>query len=62
MTKSEALDLLTKEYLDKCMLYGCDSCFAEYFCIENNLRNGRYPEKNCVDKIKVYLKHRGKNK
>lgn len=58
MKKSDAFDLLVREYLDKCQEYGCDSCMAEFFCVENSLRKDRYPQNDCPDKLKSYLKQR----
>ena len=45
------------EYLGKCREYGCDSCVAEIFCIENGLRKDRYPHDGCVENLKAYLEH-----
>ena len=50
-----SLDLLIREYLSKCQEYGCDSCIAEHYCIENDLRTDRYPQKDCPEKLKAYL-------
>lgn len=50
-----SLNLLIREYLSKCQEYGCDSCIAEYYCIENNLKTDRYPQKDCPEKIETYL-------
>ena len=58
MKMGEAYDLLIKEYLDKCQYTGCDGCIAEIYCIENNLRTDRYPQRDCPEKLKAYLKRR----
>lgn len=57
MKQSEAYDLLCKEYISKCEEIGCDGCIAEYYCIENHLRADRYPQKDCIDKLKSYLRN-----
>ena len=49
----EQTDKLIKEYLSKCEC--CDECFAEYFCIENDLRKDRIPQDYCVCNIKQYF-------
>lgn len=54
----DAFELLIVEYLNKCREHGCDSCIAQIFCIENNLRKSRYPQDDCPDKIKKYLEQR----
>ena len=46
-------DILIKEYLSKCEC--CDECFAEYFCIKNDLRESREPKDYCIENIKQYL-------
>lgn len=56
MKQAEAYTLLCKEYLSKCN--ACDECIAEYYCIKNNLRLARYPQKDCAEKIKAYLSDR----
>lgn len=56
MKKDDAYELLVKEYLSKCKEYGCDSCIAEHYCIQNNLRTDRYPQKDCPNKLKEYFK------
>ena len=53
MKKNDAYILLIKEYLSKCT--ACDECIAEYYCIKNELRNSRVPQKDCLNKIKNYL-------
>lgn len=58
MNISDAFELLVVEYLSKCKEYGCDSCIAQIFCIENNLRTSRYPQDDCPDKLKKYLEQR----
>lgn len=55
MKQSEAYDLLCKEYLSKCRESGCDGCVAEFYCIENHLRNDRYPQNDCPEKLKKYF-------
>lgn len=56
MKQSEAYNRIIKEYLSKCMKTGCDGCIAEYYCIENRLRTDRFPQKDCPDKLKDYLR------
>ena len=56
MKQSEAYDLLLKEYLSKCREDGCDGCVAEIYCIKNNLRKDRYPQNDCPEKLKKYLR------
>lgn len=58
MKKTEAYDLICKEYLSKCREYGCDSCTAETYCILNHLRTDRYPQNDCPEKLKAYLRQR----
>lgn len=58
MKKTEAYDLICKEYLSKCREYGCDSCIAETYCILNHLRTDRYPQNDCPEKLKAYLRQR----
>lgn len=53
MKKDDAYDILCEEYLSKCNT--CDECVAEYYCIENNLRDSKG---NCVEKIKGYFRNR----
>ena len=48
--------LLASEYLSKCEC--CDECFAEFYCIENQLRASRVPQDYCVKNIYTYLKNR----
>ena len=62
MRLSEAYDMLCKEYLSKLSEYGCDGCVAEYYCIENQLRKDRFPQKDCVDKLKEYFRKERKCK
>lgn len=50
----EAFALLIKEYLSKCSC--CDECFAQLYCIENQLRTSRLPQEYCVNNICDYLK------
>lgn len=52
----EQCERLIKEYISKCKV--CDECFAEIFCITNDLRESREPQSYCVDNIKAYLKDR----
>ena len=56
MNREKAYDRIIREYLGKCNEYGCDGCIAEFYCIENNLRKDRYPQKDCSDKLKAYLR------
>ena len=56
MKQSEAYDRVIVEYLSKCKETGCDGCIAEFYCIENNLRTDRYPQKDCPEKLKEYLR------
>lgn len=58
MKKTEAYDLLCKEYLSKCRKYGCDSCIAETFCVINGLRTDGSPQDDCPEKLKAYLRRR----
>ncbi len=53
MRRVDAFELLIKEYLNKCAC--CDECIAEYYCIENNLRNSRFPQTDCPEKLRNYL-------
>lgn len=57
MKESEAYDRIVKEYLSKCRDYGCDGCIAQFYCISNGLREDRYPQKDCPEKVKKYLRH-----
>ena len=54
MKKTDAYNLICKEYLYKCKEHGCDSCIAENYCIEKGLRN----TENCVEKLQDYLRTR----
>ena len=56
MKKNDAYEHLVKDYLDKCKNAGCDSCIAEHYCIQNNLRTDRYPQEDCPTKLKEYLR------
>ena len=56
MKQTEAYDHIIKEYLSKCNETGCDGCVAEYYCIENHLRTDRFPQKDCPEKLKDYLR------
>lgn len=51
--QTDLLNILIKEYLSKCEC--CDECFAEYFCIKNDLRESREPKDYCIENIKQYL-------
>lgn len=53
MSKGQC-ERLIKEYISKCK--ACDECFAEIFCITNDLRKSREPQSYCVDNIIAYLK------
>lgn len=55
MKKDEIITKLIKEYLSKCEEYGCDSCMAQTYCIENNLRDSRHPQDYCEDNLREYL-------
>ena len=57
MKQREAYDRLCEEYLSKCKETGCDGCIAEFYCIENNLRTDRYPQNDCPEKLKAYLRY-----
>jgi hypothetical protein len=56
MNQSKAYEIIRKEYLSKCKESGCDGCIAEIYCIMNNLRTDRYPQPDCSEKLKDYLK------
>ena len=56
MKQKEAYERLCKEYLSKCEESGCDGCIAEFHCIENSLRSDKYPQKDCSEKLKKYLR------
>lgn len=58
MKQSDAYNHLCKEYLSKCRESGCDGCIAEYYCIKNHLRTGRYPQDGCVEKLQKYLRNK----
>ena len=58
MNKDNAYDLIVREYLSKCNQSGCDGCIAEYYCIENGLKTDRYPQQDCQNKLKDYLRQR----
>jgi len=58
MKQADAYTLMCKEYLSKCEESGCDGCIAEHYCIKNNLRADRYPQKDCVNKLKAYLRNK----
>ena len=58
MNKSDAYDYLCAEYLSKCEEYGCDSCIAQIYCIKNGLRHDRYPQNDCPQQLKEFLKQR----
>lgn len=58
MTKSDAYELIVKEYLSKCRESGCDGCIAQVYCIEHNLRTDRFPQPDCSEKLKDYLRLR----
>jgi hypothetical protein len=48
------LERLSAEYVGKCNC--CDECFAEFYCIENNLRTSRCPNDDCHKNVIKYLK------
>ena len=56
MQRKDAYEIVVKEYLSKCNITGCDGCIAEFWCIENDLRTSRYPQDNCPEKLKAYLR------
>jgi hypothetical protein len=58
MTKDEAYNIIVKEYLSKCNETGCDGCIAETYCIRNGLRTDRYPQHDCAEKLKTYLRQK----
>lgn len=60
MKQFESYDLICREYIDLLNHddYGCDRCIAEVYCIENHLKDGRYPKEDCSGKLKLYLKER----
>mgnify|MGYP003290511673 CR=1 FL=1 len=47
------LDKIMREYLSK--IKCCDECFCEFYCIENQLKKSRIPERDCDYKINKYL-------
>lgn len=60
MKKSEAYELLIREYLGKLEsnFDGCDGCIAEHYCIKNRLKTTRLPQADCPEKLKAYLRQR----
>ena len=60
MKKSEAYELIIREYLEKLKtnFEGCDGCIAEYYCINNQLKTTRSPQAGCPEKLKAYLRQR----
>jgi len=48
------LERLSAEYVGKCNC--CDECFAEFYCIENDLRVSRCPNDDCHKNVIEYLK------
>lgn len=56
MKRSDAYNLLIKEYLSKCN--ACDECVAQIYCISNNLRTARYPIDGCEKKVADYMRQR----
>ena len=60
MRKTEAYELLVREYLGKLKssFAGCDGCIAEYYCITNHLKTARVPQPDCPEKLKAYLRQR----
>lgn len=55
MNIKEAYNKICKEYIDNLHEIGCDGCMAQIFCIKNDLRTDRYPQKDCVAKLQKYL-------
>lgn len=53
-----AYNQLIKEYLSKIEPFGCDSCVAEIFCIENMYKKGRCPQDDCPEKLKEYFRRK----
>ena len=60
MNKSEAYDLIIKEYIGQLELnfVGCDGCISEHYCIKKHLREDRLPQPDCPEKLKSYLRQR----
>jgi len=60
MNKSEAYDLIIKEYIGQLELnfVGCDGCIAEHYCMKNHLKGDRLPQPDCPEKLKSYLRQR----
>lgn len=44
--EKEMIERLGNEYMSK--IQYCDECFCEYWCIENQVKEGRTPRKHCV--------------
>lgn len=49
----ESMTRLAKEYISKVKC--CDECFCEYWCIENQFKDGRLPKKGCEHNVIKYL-------
>lgn len=58
MKMKDAYDLLIREYLGTLKPLSCDSCIAEFFCIENMYKKSRCPQRDCPERIKEYLRAR----
>ena len=56
MKQKDAYEQLCREYLGNCKI--CDSCVAEGWCIENQVKKSRVPQKDCVEKLKEYFRQR----
>ena len=54
MKQKYAYQLLVKEYLSKCKC--CDECVAEGFCIRNQYKRGREPNKDCPKFLAEYFR------
>ena len=56
MKQQDAYEQLCREYLGNCKI--CYSCVAEGWCIENQVKKSRVPQKDCVEKLKEYFRQR----
>ena len=56
MKQKDAYEQLCREYLGNCKV--CDSCVAEVWCIENQVKKSRVPQKDCTEKLKEYFRQR----
>lgn len=55
MKQKDAYRRLIAEYLSKCNC--CDECFAEGFCIQNQLKYSREQDASCPEKIELYFRN-----